>query len=157
MTSSNTLAAWWKRTDSLLDAGKYWKQEEKVMIEDEMVGWHPWLDAHEFEQAPGVGDGQRSLACCPPRRRRVRHNLYDWNKLNWANGTGFQTQFHTIVLSYDMWEQKHMWAEMWALCYHYFNWNFGFYLLYIVGKILFKWRVLLIKRGKKSTEDAWIP
>ena len=93
----------------------------------------------------------------PSKASQSQTQLYDWNKLNWANGTGFQTQFHTIVLSYDMWEQKHMWAEMWALCYHYFNWNFGFYLLYIVGKILFKWRVLLIKRGKKSTEDAWIP
>ena len=34
------------------------------MIEDEMVGWHYRLDGHEFEQAPGVGDGQGSLACC---------------------------------------------------------------------------------------------
>ena len=31
-----------------------------------MVGWHHWLDGHEFEQAPGVGDGQGSLACCSP-------------------------------------------------------------------------------------------
>ena len=36
------------------------------MTEDEMVGWHHWLDGHEFEQAPGVGDGQGSLACCSP-------------------------------------------------------------------------------------------
>ena len=34
--------------------------------EDEMVGWHYRLDEHEFEQAPGVGNGQRSLACCSP-------------------------------------------------------------------------------------------
>ena len=34
------------------------------MIEDEMVGWHHRLNEHEFEQAPGVGDGQGSLACC---------------------------------------------------------------------------------------------
>ena len=34
------------------------------MTEDEMVGWHHWLDGHEFEQAPGVGDIQGSLACC---------------------------------------------------------------------------------------------
>ena len=34
------------------------------MTEDEMVGWHHRLDGHEFEHAPGVGDGQRSLACC---------------------------------------------------------------------------------------------
>ena len=36
------------------------------MTEDEMVGWHQGLDAHEFEQALGVGDGQGSLACCSP-------------------------------------------------------------------------------------------
>ena len=34
--------------------------------EDEMVGWHHRLDGHELEQAPGVGDGQGSLACCSP-------------------------------------------------------------------------------------------
>ena len=36
------------------------------MTKDEMVGWHHQLDGHEFEQAPGVGDGQGSLACCSP-------------------------------------------------------------------------------------------
>ena len=36
------------------------------MTEDEMVGWHHQLDGHEFEQAPGDGDGQRGLACCSP-------------------------------------------------------------------------------------------
>ena len=45
------------------------------MIEDKMteVGWHHQLDGHEFEQAPGVGDGQGSLVCCSPWGRRVRH------------------------------------------------------------------------------------
>ena len=46
------------------DAGKDWRQEKKGTTEDEMVGWHHWLDGHEFEQAPGVGDGQGNLACC---------------------------------------------------------------------------------------------
>ena len=46
------------------DAGKKWRQEEKGMKEDEMVGWYHQLDGHEYEQAPGVGDGQGSLACC---------------------------------------------------------------------------------------------
>ena len=36
------------------------------MLEDVMVGWHHQLDEHEFEQAPGVGDGQGSLTCCSP-------------------------------------------------------------------------------------------
>ena len=58
-----------QRTDSLkkdTDAWKDWRQEEKGMTEDEMVGWHHWLDGHEFEQAPGVGDRQGSLACWSP-------------------------------------------------------------------------------------------
>ena len=48
------------------DAGKDWRQE-KVMTEDEMVGWYHWLNGHESEQAPGDGEGQGSLACCSPR------------------------------------------------------------------------------------------
>ena len=36
------------------------------MTEDEMVGWHHQLDGHEFEQAPGEGEGQESLMCCSP-------------------------------------------------------------------------------------------
>ena len=37
---------------------------EKGMTEDKMIGWHHQLNGHEFEEAPGVGDGQGSLACC---------------------------------------------------------------------------------------------
>ena len=47
------------------DAGKDWRWEDKGTTEDEMVGWHHWLNGCEFEQAPGVGDGQGSLACFP--------------------------------------------------------------------------------------------
>ena len=46
------------------DAGKDWGQEEKGMTEDEMAGWHHWLDGRESEWTPGVGDRQRGLACC---------------------------------------------------------------------------------------------
>ena len=48
------------------NTGRDWRQEEKVTTEDEMVGWHHQLNGHEFEQTPGVGDGQGSLACCSP-------------------------------------------------------------------------------------------
>ena len=48
------------------DAAKYWRQKEKGVTEDEMVGWHHRLNEHEFEQALGVGDGQGSLAYCSP-------------------------------------------------------------------------------------------
>ena len=63
------------------DAGKDWKWE-KGMNEDEMVGWHHKLNGHEFEQAPGVHDEQRGLACCSPWGHRVRHNWV--NELNWT-------------------------------------------------------------------------
>ena len=46
------------------DAGRDWGQEEKGMTEDDMAGWHHWLDGCESEWTPGVGDGQGGLACC---------------------------------------------------------------------------------------------
>ena len=67
----------WKKSD----AGKDWRQEEKGVTEDKMVGWHHWLDGHEFEQAPGVGDGQESLACCSPWDPKSRPWLSDWTEL----------------------------------------------------------------------------
>ena len=48
------------------DAGKDWRQEEKETTEDEMVGWHHWLNGHEFEQTLGDSEGQRSLMCYSP-------------------------------------------------------------------------------------------
>ena len=46
------------------DAGKHWGQDEKGMTEDEMVGWHHWLDGRGFGWTLGVGDGQGGLAYC---------------------------------------------------------------------------------------------
>ena len=48
------------------DSGKDLRQEEKGMTEDKMIGWHHWVDGHEFEQALGDSDGQGSLVCCSP-------------------------------------------------------------------------------------------
>ena len=49
------------------DAGKDWRREEKGTTEDEMVGWHRWLNGlNQSESTPGEGDGQGSLACCSP-------------------------------------------------------------------------------------------
>ena len=52
-------------------AGKDWRQEEKGMTEDEMVGWHHWLNRLEFEQTPGDSEG--SLVWCSTGLQRVRH------------------------------------------------------------------------------------
>ena len=46
------------------DSGKDWGQEEKAVTEDEMVGWHHWLNGHEFEQSLEDSEGQEILACC---------------------------------------------------------------------------------------------
>ena len=62
------------------DAGKDWRQEEKEMTEDEMVGWHHQLNGHEFEQAPGVGDGQGSLAFCSGKKLDTTEQL-NWMEL----------------------------------------------------------------------------
>ena len=63
------------------DARKDWRQEEKQTTEDELVGWHHWLNGHEFEQALGVGDGQGGLACCSPKSQ----TLSNWTELCTAN------------------------------------------------------------------------
>ena len=65
------------------DAGKDWGQEEKGTTEDEMVGWHHWLNGHEFEQAPGVGDGQGSLVCCSAWGHKESDTTKGWN---WTEG-----------------------------------------------------------------------
>ena len=65
------------------DAGKDWRQKEKGTTEDKMVGWHHWLDGHEFEQSPKVGDGQGGLVCCSPWGHK-ESDMTEWTELNWT-------------------------------------------------------------------------
>ena len=80
--------SWLIRKDS--DVGRDWGQEEKGMTEDEMAGWHHWLDLmthwHESEWTPGVGDEQGGLACCDScgRKESDRTERMNWTELNWA-------------------------------------------------------------------------
>ena len=83
------------------DAGKDWRQEEKGMTEDEIVGWHHQLNGHEFEQALGDGEGQGSLASCSqwgPKELDTtellnKNQMYVytlqpcWSSLGWIPGT----------------------------------------------------------------------
>ena len=64
------------------NAGKDWRLEEKGITEDKMVGWHHQLDGHEFEQAPGVGEGQRGLVYCNPWGCK-ESDTTEW--LNWIH------------------------------------------------------------------------
>ena len=68
------------------DGGKDWGQEEKGVTEDEMVGWHHWLNGHEFEQTLGDGERQGNLVCCSPRDYKEL-DMTEW--LNWDTQWGF--------------------------------------------------------------------
>ena len=58
-------------------ARKDWRQEEKGMTEDEMVGWHHWVNGHEFEQTLEDGEEQGNLVCCYPACNS-RTQLSNW-------------------------------------------------------------------------------
>ena len=84
---------WPRHTKSWLigkdsDSGRDWGQEERGTTEDEMAGWHHWLNGHEFEWTPGVGDGPGGLACC---NSWVRKESDTTERLNW-------TELKTYVL-----------------------------------------------------------
>ena len=68
------------------DVGKDWGQEEKGTTEDGVVGWHHQLHGHEFEQAPGVDDGQGGLACCSlwGHKESDTTERLNWTELNSA-------------------------------------------------------------------------
>ena len=68
------------------DAGRDWGQEEKGTTENEMTGWHHWLNGHEFEWTPGVGDGQGGLVCCDSwgcKELDMTERL-NWTEMNWG-------------------------------------------------------------------------
>ena len=82
---AETPVLWLPRVKSWLigkdsDAGRDWGQEEKGMTEDEMAGWHHWLDGCESVWTPGDGDGQGGLACCDSWGRK---ELDMTERLNW--------------------------------------------------------------------------
>ena len=90
------------------DTGKDWRQEEKGMIEDEMVGWRHWLNGHEFEQTLGVGDGQGGLECYSPWGHKELDTT-EW--LNWTDkyiytykiSTNYQTKLYDGFIFSNVW------------------------------------------------------
>ena len=83
------------------DAGKD-RRQEKGVTEDEMVGWHHWLDGHEFEQTVGNSEGQGSLACCSP----WGHKEVDMTEqLNWTD-----LCVKRIQLVRKMCKSTHLWS-----------------------------------------------
>ena len=98
------------------DAGQDWRWEEKGMTEDEMLGWYHWLDGHEFEQAPGDGDGQGSLACCGPWGCKELNTaeLSDWSL--WANFYFATNCFKTQLLK--TFDNSHDLVSYFGSCSH---------------------------------------
>ena len=68
------------------DAWKDWGQEEKETMQDEIVGWHYWLNGHGFGWTPGIGDGQGGLSCCSSwgHRESDTTEWLNWTKLNYS-------------------------------------------------------------------------
>ena len=84
------------------DAGKDWRQEEKAMTEDEVVGWHHWLNGHELEQVLGAGDGQGSLACCSPWDHK-ESDMTEWQNWTELRGKGVSEMRERVQRYGDRW------------------------------------------------------
>ena len=100
-----------RRVDSLdySDAGRDWGQEENRTTEDEMAGWHHWLDGLESEWTPGVGDGQGGLACCDSWSRKesdMTERLIWSDKLTWPlrqpDSNGMANELRGVPVWYSL-------------------------------------------------------
>ena len=91
------------RVDWLLgkdsDAGRDWGQEEKGTTEDEMAGWHHWLNGRESQWTPGVGDGQGGLARCNSWGRKKSDTA---ERRNWTELNAVTVEFWKILGSWEM-------------------------------------------------------
>ena len=101
------------------DAGKDWGQEEKGTTEDEMAGWHHWLDRHEFGWTPGIGDGQGGLACCNSWGRKESDMT---ERLNWLNWTEHPMKLN--IFSYAYLPIMSSLVKCWLKSFVHFNWIF---------------------------------
>ena len=83
------LKSWLIGKDS--DAGWDWGQDKNWTTEDEMAGWHHWIDGYEFEWTLGVGEGQGGLVCCNSWGRKESDTT---EQLNWTEHVRFEMQFN---------------------------------------------------------------
>ena len=108
--------SWLTGKDS--DAVSDWGQEEKGTTEDEMAGWHHWLDGHESQWALGVGDGQGGLVCWDSwgRKESDTTERLIWSDLIWkyviVSGYSFYTYIWTSVFMFNLGKHKSNPQEM---------------------------------------------
>ena len=100
----------WKDPDVVKD----WRWKEKGMTEDEMAGWHHWLDGHEFEWTPRVGVGQGTLVCCDTWGHKESNTTekLKWTELNWVLG---QCYFFMIVTLWKVLSKEWTHFSKWIL------------------------------------------
>ena len=98
------------------NAGKDWRQEEKGLTENEMIGWHHWLDGQGFEQTPRVGDGRGGLVCwcCTPWCAKSWIQLSGWTELNWKPLTVWMTKIDGKF--FKRWEYQTILPASWEIC-----------------------------------------
>ena len=87
------------------DAGNDWRQEEEGTTEDEMAGWHHWLDGREFERTPAVGDGHKGLACCNSWGRK------ELDTTEWMNRTELKPTIYSETLIQNF-RTQHIWINL---------------------------------------------
>ena len=102
------------------DAGRDWGQEEKGTTEDEMAGWHHWLDGREFEWTPGVGDGQGDLVCCNLWGRK------ESDTTEWLNSTELKLELKLKLQLYSFSGSGQWWLHSPAPSYTSLCWDHMF-------------------------------
>ena len=102
------------------DAGRDWGQEAKGTTEDEMAGWHHWLDGCEFEWTPGDGNGQGGLACCDSQgcKESDTTEWLNWTELRpmiylWLSVTGEMENGIALVASLKLWNDNQYTKGSW--------------------------------------------
>ena len=99
----------WK-VDSLedSDAGRDWEQEEKGTTEDEMAGWHHWLNGRESEWSTGVGDGQGGLACCDSWGLKESDTIeqLNWTELKSVRDSPVAQRVKRLLAVWETWVQS---------------------------------------------------
>ena len=147
----HTLATWFLknwliRRDS--DAGNDWRQEEKWATEDETVGWHHWLDGHEFEQALGVGDEQGSLACCSPwgHKELDTTEQLKWTELN-CSGIQQVSEGPNVYIATSDWPSN---LERYSVKWEFYLSFKTYYLLNIQTTLIYIYLYLTTPPHKKD-------
>ena len=96
------------RADSLerpLMLGKIEGRRRRGVAEDEVVGWHHQLNGHEFEQAPGIGEGEGSLACCSPWSQESQTQLSGWT--DWLTDLHKRSRWTLPTSLWTRWSSSH--------------------------------------------------